>query len=238
MNILAVDTSANVAAAALVSGGKLLAESMLNNKTTHSEKLMPMIDFVLKNSGMDITDIDLFAVANGPGSFTGLRIGVSTVKGLAHAVNKPIVGISTLAGLAYNLFETDGLISPIMDARRFQVYNAVYKWEKGVFREIAPPRAIALDDCIKEFENEKKVYFLGDGVPVHKEAIKEKMGDRAVFVPENNLNQRASSLAVLAEKKAALSEKDDYNSLMPFYLRKPQAEREYEEKHNRKETEK
>ena len=125
MNILAVDTSANVAAAALVSGGKLLAESMLNNKTTHSEKLMPMIDFVLKNSGMDITDIDLFAVANGPGSFTGLRIGVSTVKGLAHAVNKPIVGISTLAGLAYNLFETDGLISPIMDARRSQVYNAV-----------------------------------------------------------------------------------------------------------------
>lgn len=238
MNILAVDTSANVAAAALVSGGKLLAESMLNNKTTHSEKLMPMIDFVLKNSGMDITDIDLFAVANGPGSFTGLRIGVSTVKGLAHAVNKPIVGISTLAGLAYNLFETDGLISPIMDARRSQVYNAVYKWEKGVFREIAPPRAIALDDCIKEFENEKKVYFLGDGVPVHKEAIKEKMGDRAVFVPENNLNQRASSLAVLAEKKAALSETDDYNSLMPFYLRKPQAEREYEEKHNRKETEK
>ena len=148
------------------------------------------------------------------------------------------MGISTLAGLAYNLFETDGLISPIMDARRSQVYNAVYKWEKGVFREIAPLRAIALDDCIKEFENEKKVYFLGDGVPVHKEAIKEKMGDRAVFVPENNLNQRASSLAVLAEKKAALSETEDYNSLMPFYLRKPQAEREYEEKHNRKETEK
>lgn len=231
MNILAVDTSANVASVALLCGGKLKGEGMLNNKKTHSEKLMPMIDTILKDSDTDITDIDLFAVANGPGSFTGLRIGVSTVKGLAHAVNKPIVGISTLEGLAFNLFDTDGLISPIMDARRSQVYNAAYRWENGVFKEVIPPRAIALEDCINDFKNEKKVYFLGDGVAVHKDKISEQMGERAVFVPANSINQRASSLAVLAEKKAVEGKTDDYISLMPFYLRKPQAEREYEEKH-------
>lgn len=228
MNILAVDTSANVASAALVCDGVLMAESMLNNKKTHSEKLMPMIDAILTNSGKDISEIDLFAVANGPGSFTGLRIGVSAVKGLAHAVGKPIVGISTLEGLAYNLFETDGLISPIMDARRSQVYNAVYKWENGDFKEVIAPRAVSLEECIGGFENEPKVYFLGDGVPVYREKIEKSMGERAVFVPANSLNQRASSLAVLAEKRA--DKAVDYNTLMPFYLRKPQAEREYEEK--------
>lgn len=231
MNILAVDTSANVASVALLCSGKLMGEGMLNNKKTHSEKLMPMIDTILKDSDTDITDIDLFAVANGPGSFTGLRIGVSTVKGLAHAVNKPIVGISTLEGLAFNLFDTGGLISPIMDARRSQVYNAAYRWENGVFKEVIPPRAIALEDCINDFKNEKKVYFLGDGAAVHKDKIYGQMGERAVFVPANSINQRASSLAVLAEKKAMEGKTDDYISLMPFYLRKPQAEREYEEKH-------
>lgn len=230
MKILAVDTSANVAATALVCDGKLLAESMINNKKTHSEKLMPMIDNVLKNSDTDIQDIDLLAVANGPGSFTGLRIGVSTVKGLAHAINKPIVGISTLECLAYNLFDVGGVIAPIMDARRSQVYNAVYKWEKGEFKEVIPPRAVSLETCLNDLENEEKVYFLGDGVPVYKAVIKEKIGGKAIFVPENNLNQRASSMALLAEKKAAEGKTEDYKELMPFYLRKPQAEREYEEK--------
>ena len=228
MNILAVDTSANVASAALMCDGVLMAETMLNNKKTHSEKLMPMIDDILKNSGIDISEIDLFAVANGPGSFTGLRIGVSAVKGLAHASNKPIVGISTLEGLAYNLFYTDGIISPIMDARRSQVYNAVYKWDCGEFKELTAPRALSLEECIKGFEKEKRVYFVGDGVPVYKDEISKLMGERAIFVPANNLNQRASSLAVLAQQRADRA--TDANSLMPFYLRKPQAEREYEEK--------
>ncbi len=232
MNILAVDTSANVASAAVICGGTLVGESMINNKKTHSEKLMPMIDTLLKNNDMDITDIDLFAVANGPGSFTGLRIGVSTVKGLAHAVGKPIVGISTLEGLAYNLSYTCGIISPIMDARRSQVYNAVYKWDGGEFKELAAPRALALDELLEEFRNEEKVCFVGDGVPVHRDKIAETMGARAIFAPENNLYQRASSLAALAEMKADSAV--DCNTLMPFYLRKPQAEREYEERMRQK----
>ena len=230
MKILAVDTSANVATAAVTDNGRLICESILNHKKTHSEKIMPMIDELLRDSETDIKDIDLFAVANGPGSFTGLRIGVSTVKALAHAADKPIVGVSTLEGLAYNLFGVDGLISPIMDARRSQVYNAVYRWEKGELKEVIPPRALALSECIAGFEKEKKVYFLGDGVPVYKNEIIEAMGDRAIFAPMTCFLQRASSLAAIAEIKAERGETDTYQTLMPFYLRKPQAEREYDEK--------
>jgi tRNA threonylcarbamoyladenosine biosynthesis protein TsaB len=230
MKILAVDTSANVATAAVTDCGRLICESILNHKKTHSEKIMPMIDELLRDSEINIKDIDLFAVANGPGSFTGLRIGVSTVKALAHAVNRPIIGISTLEGLAYNLFAADGLISPIMDARRSQVYNAVYRWESGKLTEVIKPRALALQDCINDFKDEKRVYFLGDGVPVYRDKIAETMGERAVFAPMTCLLQRASSLAALAEIKAENGVFDTYQTLMPFYLRKPQAEREYEEK--------
>ena len=230
MKILAVDTSANVATAAVISDGKLIAESILNHKKTHSEKIMPMIDSVLKDAEIGINDIDLFAVANGPGSFTGLRIGVSTVKALAHAADKPIVGISTLEAMAYNLFDVDGLISPIMDARRSQVYNAVYRFEKGRLCEVTEPRALAIEECLDGFAGEEKVYFLGDGVPVHEEIIKNTMGERAVIAPVTALLQRASSLAVLAELKFIEGKSDTYQSLMPFYLRKSQAEREYEER--------
>ncbi len=230
MKILSVDTSANVASAALVCDGRLICENILNHKKTHSEKIMPMIDQILKDAEIDIGDIDLFAVANGPGSFTGLRIGVSTIKALAHATNKPIVGISTLEGLAYNLFDAEGIICPIMDARRSQVYNALYFWENGELIEKTPPRALAIHECLKELENEKRVYFLGDGVEAYKEEIKNVMGERAVIVPFTCLLQRASSLAAIAEKRVSLGELESYQSLMPFYLRKPQAEREYDEK--------
>jgi len=230
MKILAVDTSANVATAAVVSDGKLICESILNHKKTHSEKIMPMIDELLHDSETKISEIDLFAVANGPGSFTGVRIGVSTVKALAHATKKPIVGVSTLEGLAYNLFNVDGIISPIMDARRAQVYNGVYKWEQGILKEIIPPRALAISECIEGFKDEEKVYFLGDGVEPYRAEIEEKMGKRAIFAPCTCNLQRASSIAVIAGIKAERGETEDYQSLMPFYLRKSQAEREYEEK--------
>ncbi len=228
MKILAVDTSANVASAALAEDGRLICESILNHKKTHSEKIMPMIDEILRDSEIDISDIDLFAAANGPGSFTGLRIGVSTVKALAHATGKPTVGVSTLEGLAYNLFGADGIVSPIMDARRAQVYNAVYRWENGALVEIKAPRAIALDECLAEFDDEKKVYFPGDAAAVYKQQIYEKMGDRAVFVPFTACLQRASSIAAIAQIKAERGELETYHTLMPFYLRKSQAEREYE----------
>ena len=234
MKILAVDTSANTASAAIACDGQLVAEQIINYKKTHSETLMPMIDGLLAACGTDIGEIDVFAAANGPGSFTGLRIGVSTVKALAHAAGKPAVGISTLEALAYNIPCADGLISPIMDARRQQVYNAVYRADGGVLTEVTAPRALAIIDCIREFENEKRVCFLGDGVLTYRDIIVREMGERAVFAPLNCALQRASSVAALARIKAERGELGDCHTLLPFYIRKPQAEREYEEKMNNK----
>jgi len=153
MKILAVDTSATVASVAITDGERLAAEMILNHKKTHSETLMPMIDTLFQSSEMKISDIDLFAVSNGPGSFTGLRIGVAAVKALAHACNKPVVGVSTLEAMAYNLPYADGLIAPIMDARRNQVYTALYKYENSHMTEIMPP--CAMDICELVFSNIK-----------------------------------------------------------------------------------
>ena len=217
MKILALDTSGNVASAAIIDEGKLICESILNHKKTHSEKIMPMIDALLSDSETDISEIDLFAAAIGPGSFTGLRIGVATAKALAHATGKGVLGICTLEGLAYNLFGADGLVCTIMDARRDQVY-----------KEHIAPRALAIDECISELEGEKRVYFLGDAVPLFREKIKEELKDAAIFAPAAALMQRASSVASAAyqRREQALS----YSELLPFYIRKSQAEREYEEK--------
>ena len=229
MKILALDSSANTATVCVVEDDKLLAEEIINYKKTHSQTLMPMIDAALKACGTDISEIDLFVAANGPGSFTGLRIGVSAVKGMAHALSKPVLGISTLEGMAYNLFMCEDIICPIMDARRAQVYNAVYTWENGVFTELAAPRALAIEECVKDVKKYgKRVIFLGDGVPVHKEYIISELGDTACFASPSCNAQRASSLASLALQRATQAKSGA--ELLPFYLRKPQAERELEEK--------
>ena len=136
MKILALDSSSNVASAALMDNGVLLGEYSINYKQTHSQTLLPMIDTLLKAVETDVEAVDLFAAANGPGSFTGLRIGsFTTVKGLAHACNKPVIGVSTLLALAYNLPHCDGLVAPILDARRDQVYTAVYQWGKRRYKD-------------------------------------------------------------------------------------------------------
>lgn len=227
MKILAVDTSSAVASAALVEDDKLICECVLNNKLTHSQTIMPIIDDVFKKSELKPSDIDVFAVANGPGSFTGLRIGVTTVKGLAHAAGKEVVGVNTLEALTYNLPFCPHIIAPIMDARREQVYNAFYKWENGELNELAAPRAITLSDCLEEVKQyNEKVVFLGDGVPVFKEKIKEMLGSSALFAPQTANAQRASAVAEAAKGKEAVH----YSELVPVYLRKSQAEREAEER--------
>ena len=231
MKILAVDSSANVASTAIAEDDKLICEFTLNHKKTHSEKLMPMIDEVLKSAQLMPNDIDLFAVAAGPGSFTGLRIGVATIKGLAHAVQKPVIGVSTLMAMAYNLPFCSHAIAPIMDARRAQVYNGVYRWEQDELVEMIAPRAVSIEDCIAEFEQSgEQVVFLGDGVPVHQELIRSRLGDQAFFAPENCNMQRAASVALAAQKLSAQGMCESYYALRPIYLRKPQAERELEEK--------
>ena len=227
MKILSVDTSSNVASVAITDDEKLICEITVNTKKTHSQTLMPMIDSALRQSEIEISDIDLIACANGPGSFTGLRIGVSAVKGLAHAKDIPVVGVSILEAMAYNLPFCEYIISPIMDARRNQVYNALYEWKNDELMEVKEPRALSIEELANELlETDRKVVFLGDGVSVHKEFIKEKMGDRAVFAPVSAKEQRASGLAAAAKNKKKISRYE----LAPIYLRKPQAERELEEK--------
>lgn len=231
MKILAVDTSALVATVALCDDDRLICEEVVNNGLTHSQTLMPMIDDVLSRSGTDLSQVELIVAANGPGSFTGLRIGVSCVKGMAHAKKIPVVGVSTLRAMAYNLPFSSFIVCPIMDARRDQVYNAVYKWQGTELVELKAPRALSINELLEEFSGtDEKIAFLGDGVPVFRNTISEKLIDRAVFAPVNANAQRASSLAVAGKKLFDEGKKEDGFELVPFYLRKSQAERELEEK--------
>ena len=233
MKILSVDTSSIVATAAIVEDEKLVAEYVLNNKLTHSQTLMPIVDEIIKSSNTDIKDIDLFAVANGPGSFTGLRIGVACVKGFAHAMDKPVVGVSTLLGLSYNLSFSDGIVCPIMDARRGEVYNALYKFNDGEHECLRKDRAVSMEYLIYELTEEfrdEKIIFLGDGVAVHGEKIKEMLGERAFFAPPSLNMQRASSLAVCAKKMYDKGEVTTCYDIKCEYLRKSQAEREADER--------
>ena len=232
MRVLAIDTTSNVATAAVVEDELLLGERILNFKKTHSQKIMPMISELLSELELKATDIDVFAVANGPGSFTGLRIGVATIKALAHSVNKPVVGVSTLAGMAYNLPYCEHIIVPIMDARRNQVYTASYIWDEDGFKELSEDEAISIEECVASCGEFLDTVFVGDGVGVHRAYIEEQLGDRAHFVPASSALQRASSIAMIAMEKAKNGEVMKYNELVPFYLRKSQAEREYDERHS------
>ncbi len=234
MRILAVDTSAAVASCAIVEDEKLVCEQILNNKLTHSQTIMPMIASALLQSELTAADIDLFAAVTGPGSFTGIRIGVSAVKALAHATSKPCAAVSSLEAMAFNLICSNYIIAPIMDARRGQVYNALYRSDGVSLREIAPLRALSIEDCCEELaQMGERVVFLGDGLPVCGDIIKEKLGSMVLFAPANLNAQMAGSAAVLAKDKKHIR----YDELVPFYLRKSQAEREYEEKHNNREEE-
>ena len=229
MKVLGIDTSSDVASVALICDDKLIAEYTLNFKKTHSERLMPMIDEMLKGCQCTLEDVDAFAVSVGPGSFTGLRIGIATAKGLAHACSKPVLPVCSLAAMAYNLPMCEHLIVPIMDARRQQVYTATYIWDEDGFREIEEPRAVSIDECIDDCGNFVDVVFVGDGVPVYRDYIISKMGDKAKFAPAGNNLQRAASVASLGLSK--ISDAKSCHEIVPMYIRKSQAEREYEEKH-------
>lgn len=224
MKILALDTSALTATAAILDGDTIVCEESTTTKLTHSQTIMPMVDDLLKRASLDISDIDLFACSTGPGSFTGLRIGIGTAKGLAYGSGKNVCAVSTLEALAHNIPFSDYLIAPIMDARREQVYNALYRWENGKLTTIEEPRAISLPELCGSL-NEKTV-FVGDGVKVYKEKISALLCDNALFAPPSHALQRASCVAMAALDKESI----DPAELSAVYLRKPQAEREREER--------
>lgn len=229
MKILALDTSALVASAAITENGKVLAEYTLNYKLTHSQTIMPMIDEIVKMTETDLDTIDYIACSSGPGSFTGLRIGAATAKGLAHGLNKPIVAVPTLEALAYNIFGTDKFICPIMDARRKQVYNAVYVPEGKKLDVILEEDTRIIDDVLDYVKDvDCDVIFVGDAVSLYKDKIAEL--DNAIIAPVSCNMQRAACVAALAEVYIEEGKYMNGAEFAPEYLRKSQAERELEEK--------
>jgi Inactive homolog of metal-dependent proteases, putative molecular chaperone len=238
MKILALDSSGLVASVAIVTEDKLLAEYTVNNKKTHSQTLLPMLDEIVKILEIDLADIDAIAVAAGPGSFTGLRIGSSTAKGLGLALDKPIISIPTVDALAFNLYGTEQLICPIMDARRNQVYTGLYEFKENEFQVVESQKAVEIDEIADEINKlGRSVIFLGDGVEVYKEKLNTLLTVPYSFAPLHLSKQRAScvgALGVLYFNKGLVESAKDHE---PMYLRLSQAERELEEKELAKQKE-
>lgn len=231
MIILALDSTAVSGSVAIIKDEKLVAEFTLNTGNTHSETLLPMVENVLLASGIDVSDVDVFACNEGPGSFTGVRIGASTIKGLAFNTGKTCIGVSTLESLAYNLSFIDGIACPVMNARRDQVYNAIFRVRDGKIERLCEDRAIA----IQELENEllsfnEPIYLSGDGYDITKNGFtKIKIG----ITPETLKYQSGFSVAMCALKKYNEGVRTTDLELIPTYLRLPQAERERLEKINK-----
>lgn len=231
MKILGIDSSGLVASAAIADEKNIIAEFTVNNKQTHSQTLLPMIEKVVDMSGIELEQIDAIAIAAGPGSFTGLRIGSATAKGIGLALKKPIVSVPTLEGLAYRVSVFDGLICPIMDARRSQVYTGIYKAEGDGLTCLSEQKAVDIHDILKELEKyDEKVIFLGDGVEVHRETIENELKNEFVFAPVHLAKQSAAAVAVLGGIYFEQGKAESADEHKPIYLRKSQAEREREER--------
>ncbi len=222
MRILAVDTATTSCSVAIVDNTSLLSEFTLAKEETHSKHLMDMIKAALRMSGLNFSDLDGFAVTRGPGSFTGLRIGISTIKGLVVASEKPVVGVSSLEALALQVSYSRDLICPILDARRGEVYFSRYRFlnghlKKQTIERVAPPYQ-AVDDL------NESCLFVGNGAVVYKEMILEKMGEFASFAPLIQNTIRASTMAYLSMAKFENNDTDDIEKILPYYIRKSDAE--------------
>ena len=235
MNIMAIDSSGLVASVAIANENGVVAEYTVNNKKTHSQTLLPMLDEIRRITELQLDKVDAIAIASGPGSFTGLRIGSATAKGIALALELPIVEVSTLEALASNLYGTAGLICPIMDARRNQVYTAVYKYvrtQDGYKLMVQEePCAVLVDDIVERINNlGEEVIFLGDGVPVYKERLSELLKVDYDFAPIHLSRQRAGCVAACGINKFVEGKYVQAALHSPDYLRLSQAERERLEK--------
>lgn len=226
MKILALETSAVAASAAVCEDEALIVQSFQRTGLTHSATLMPMVEAMLKNAGISLADMDLIAVAAGPGSFTGLRIGVSAAKGLAWPTNKPCAGVSTLEAMAWQLCGMDGIVCAAMDARRQQVYNALFDLNGGKPVRISPDRAISLEDLQAELANKEKTQIMvGDGAHLCYNAF-QKCGYPVKMAPPHLLYQTAWGVARCALEQAREGKLTDAAGLIPNYHRLSQAERE------------
>ncbi len=228
MIILGMDTSSVNATVAVMNDKKLVAEYIISNDRIHSVIIMPLLEDMLGKCGLKLSDVDVFASVTGPGSFTGLRIGIATIKTLAQACNKPVVGVTSLESLAANfVLCRDTVICPIIDARHEEVYNALY--ENGVCT--VQPRVISLDELFAELSaTGKNVVFCGDGVLNYSDKITSAQCDKWTIAPQHLSMQKASSLCAVAYERASKGELDNLYALLPLYLRRSQAEREQERK--------
>ena len=239
MRVLAIDSSGLTATVAVVEETQTVAEYMINYKKTHSQTLLPMIDEVVKMTELDLGTINAIAVAGGPGSFTGLRIGSATAKGLGLALNKPLIHVPTVDGLAYNVFGCEDIICPIMDARRNQVYTGIYTFSKKagekegrnlvepVFQVIKMQMAVSIEELAERLNRYRRpVVFLGDGVPVYENVLAEKLTVPYSFAPAYMNRQRAAVVGTLAIQYYKSGKFETAEEHRPDYLRVSQAERE------------
>lgn len=228
MLVLSIDSSSNAAACAIVDENHVLGEICLTDKKQHSIILMDLIDKILKDCELTVSDLDGFVISKGPGSFTGLRIGMATIKGLSFGSSKPCVSVSSLDGLAYNVSSFNGLICPIIDALRNNVYTCIYKMDGDELIILQEPMCISLDELLTILkEKDEPVMFLGDGTIKHRAFLKDNLA-KACFAPNHSNYTRASSLGHLGIKLLEQGIQDDLNVSSPVYLRKSQAEREYD----------
>ena len=231
MKILALDSSGLVASVAVMEDEILLAEYTMNYKKTHSQTLLPMLDEVSRQIELDLSTVDAIAVAGGPGSFTGLRIGSATAKGLGLALDKPLISVPTLEGMAYHFYDTEALVCPLMDARRSQVYTGIYRCRKGELQEVVGQSALAVTELADRLNAlGEEVILLGDGVPVYREILEQQLTVPHTYAPAHLNRQRAGALAALAMKRFAAGDVESAAEHKPDYLRLSQAERERAER--------
>ncbi|MDE6830336.1 MAG: tRNA (adenosine(37)-N6)-threonylcarbamoyltransferase complex dimerization subunit type 1 TsaB [Lachnospiraceae bacterium] len=237
MRILAMDSSGLVASIAVVEEGLAeevtVAEYTVNYKKTHSQTLLPMLDEVSQMTELDLDSIDAIAVAAGPGSFTGLRIGSATAKGLGLALQKPLIHVPTLHGLAYNLCGTDKIVCPILDARRGQVYTGIYEFDGNELVVLNDQMAVSIEELGEKLQAYgREIIFLGDGVPVFREALEEKImvGRKISFAPAHLNRQRAAAVGALGIRYYKEGRLETAAEHQPDYLRVSQAERERKER--------
>ena len=231
MKVLGIDSSGMVASIAVVEDMQMLGEYTINYKKTHSQTLLPMLDEVAKMIELDLADIDVIAVAAGPGSFTGLRIGSATAKGLGLALKKPLVSVPTLEGIAFNFCGSDKVICPMMDARRSQVYTGIYEFDGNTLRKVEDQMAVPVEEILEKLNTiGKEVVLAGDGVPVYMEQIEKYLKVPYLVAPAHLNRQRAGAVAVLGMQYAKEGKTETAMEHKPDYLRLSQAERERAEK--------
>ncbi len=232
MNILALDSSGAAATVALYCDGRIRGEYSIDHKLTHSQTIMPMLDELCSRTEYDVKDTDLIAVAGGPGSFTGLRIGAAAAKGMAFATGCDIMNVPTLEGLCYQFYGYNGIICPLLDARRSQVYSGIYCFENAALKTLHKGEALALDEQLERLkEIEGNIVFLGDGVDVYGEKLVTGFGERCMIAPAHRRYQSAACVAVRAADMLKEGIKPvPAEDFAPEYLRRSQAERERDER--------